>query len=65
MKYVYETTKEWKYTLIDCFGNHIKTNEELFFTDVGYDRKACPMEWETPNKQVFYLNGIIVGYRER
>lgn len=48
-------------------GEPYKVTEDLFFAVVGYDRKLIPMHYDKDNinRQNFYLDGVLLGYRER
>ena len=64
---IYRGSYPFKYYLLDPFGKPIQVTEEEFFDVVGYDRRIVPMKYskETVNRQNFYLDEKLIGYRIR
>lgn len=56
-----------KHYLIDLFDNAVEVSEQEFFDIVGYDRSIVPMKYEpnNVNRQNFFLNDFLIGYRTR
>lgn len=55
------------YLLDILTGKPCKVTEDVFFSVVGYDRQLVPMHYDKDNinRQNFYLDGAMIGYRER
>lgn len=54
--------------LFDILTNKpYKVTESEFFFVVGYDRCLVPMHYDNNNinRQNFYFNDLLIGYRER
>lgn len=64
---IYRGSYPFKYYLLDLFDKPIKVTEEEFFDVVGYNRRIVPMKYskETVNRQNFYSNEKLIGYRIR
>lgn len=51
--------------MIDLLEEPIEVTEEEFFKVVGTDREIVPMRYQegNVNRQNFYLNDMLIGYR--
>lgn len=68
MVVIYEGSYPWKYFLINGLTSEAyEVSEKEFFELVGTDRDVVPMEYEkgNVNRQNFFLDNNIIGYRER
>ena len=67
-KYIfYCGSSPFTYYLLDALSKAYKVSEDEFFSVVGFDRSVVPMEYdfENINRQNFFLNGRLIGYRIR
>lgn len=65
---VYFGNRPFKYYLISIItGNGYEVSEEDFFNVVGTDRRTIPMHYdkENINRQNFFLDSTLIGYRVR
>lgn len=64
---LYSTNHFTKHYLIDLLEEPIEVTEEEFFKVVGMDREIVPMRYQegNVNRQNFYLNDELIGYREK
>lgn len=70
MKIIYEGTSRWNYYLSNPFekdGEPLAVSEEDFFQCVGFDRNLVQMKYQEKNinRQNFYLDDMLLGYRCR
>lgn len=61
--------RNWKYFLVNDLlpkSEPEEVSEEQFIAVVGTDRSFIPMEYEPGNinRQNFFLDGTLIGYRE-
>ena len=65
--FYYIGSRKFIYYLLDAFSKPHRVSEDEFFSVVGYDRSIVPMEYDSENinRQNFFLNGRLIGYRER
>ena len=63
----YSGSRRFTYFLFDALHKPIKVSENEFFRVVGFDRSIVPMEYDKDdiNRQNFYLDGRLIGYRQR
>ena len=64
----FEGSYPFRYYMLDLFDNiPFEVEEEEFFNMVGYDRSLVPMHYDKDNinRQNFFLDGVLIGYRER
>lgn len=65
---VYVGSNPFKYYLVDIFfENEYEVDEDEFFGVVGTDRDIVPMRYDINNinRQNFFLNDRLIGYRIR
>ena len=68
MEVIYRGSLQWKYFLVNVLTNEAhEVSEKEFYDMVGTDRDVIPMEYEkgNVNRQNFFLDNNIIGYRER
>lgn len=66
--FIYSGSYPFRYYLISILTNEpYLVSENEFFKVVGYDRRLIPMYYDKNNinRQNFYLDGMIIAYRER
>ena len=65
--FYYCGSKPFIYYLLDALHKPINVSEDEFFSVVGFDRSLVPMEYDKDNinRQNFFLDGRLIGYRER
>lgn len=65
----YSGSAAWKYYLANPHDHYSfrKVSEKEFFDLVTFDRRSVPMHYDENdiNRQNFYKNGFIIGYRKR
>ncbi len=64
----YEGSYPFRYYLLGLMDNiPFEVEEAEFFNVVGYDRRLVPMHYDKDNinRQNFFLDGNLIGYRER
>lgn len=67
-KYIfYFGSSSFMYYLFDALKKPHRVSEDEFFSVVGFDRSILPMEYDSENinRQNFFLNGLLIGYRIR
>lgn len=65
---VYAGGNSFKYYLIEILTNNgHEVSEEEFFSVVGMDRDIVPMKYnkDNINRQDFFLDDVLIGYRVR
>lgn len=65
---VYNGSCPFKYYLVNILtDNGYEVSEEEFFRAVGTDRSVVPMRYDENNinRQNFFLDGALIGYRVR
>lgn len=57
----------WRYYMVMPFGDPLEVNEDEFFRLVGTNRRLVPMKYDKDNinRQNFYLDGCLIGFRVR
>lgn len=65
----FEGPYPWTYYLTGFFGEEdvFKVSEDDFFDVVGFNRTLIPMRYDSNNinRQNFYMDDILLGYRVR
>lgn len=64
----YQGSYPFTYYLVSVItGDSYEVSEDEFFSVVGYDRSLVPMHYnrDNVNRQDFFLDGDLIGYRIR
>lgn len=63
----FQGTYPFRYFLVDLFGDVSEVSAKEFNEIVGFNRNIVPMRYDPNNinRQNFFLDGILIGYRER
>lgn len=66
-QFIYCGTLPFSYYLVDAWGDAYEVSEDEFYSVVGRDRDIIPMSYDSNNinRQNFYCDGLLFGYRER